>query len=184
MLESVKLKQADPDIRWLATAMAGTGARNTELIGLLPEDIRLDDPIPHIVIIGRKGKKLKTAHSKRVIPLTGYGLEAFQAKPQGFPDYRHCPDLLTNKMNKFLRENGFFPSDNHSAYSLRHSFQDRLSELDAPDRVQSELMGHRFSREKYGNGPSLEKKMGWMQKICLKKHSCLNDVNQTGKVLI
>ena len=171
MLESDKLKEADPNIRWLTPAMAGTGARNTEIIGLLPEDIRLNDPVPHIAIIGRKGKKLKTVHSKRVIPLTGYALEAFKAMPEGFPDYRDCPDQLTNKINRFLRENGFFPSENHSAYSLRHSFQDRLSEVDAPDRVQSELMGHRFSREKYGNGPSLEKKMEWMKKICLKNGS-------------
>lgn len=168
MLESDKLKEADRNIRWLTPAMAGTGARNTELIGLLPEDIRLHDPVPHIAIIGRKGKKLKTVHSKRVIPLTGYALEAFRAMPEGFPDYRSRPDHLTNKMNRFLRENGFFPSENHSAYSLRHSFQDRLSEVDAPDRVQSELMGHRFSREKYGNGPSLEKKQQWMEKVCLK----------------
>lgn len=168
MMESEKLKQADQDVRWLATAMAGTGARNTEIIGLLPEDIRPFDTIPHISIVGRKGKRLKTVHSKRVIPLTGYALEAFIAKPEGFSDYRNCPDVLTNKMNKFLRENGFFPSENHSAYSLRHSFQDRLTDLDAPDRVQCELMGHRFYREKYGKGPSLEKKLEWMMRICLR----------------
>ncbi len=168
ILESDKFKEADPDVRWLATAMAGTGSRNTEIIGLLPEDIRLQNKVPHIAIIGRKGKKLKTVHSKRIIPLTGYALEAFKARPEGFPNHREHPDLLTNKMNRFLRENGFFPTENHSAYSLRHSFQDRLSEVDAPDRVQAELMGHRFPREKYGNGPSLEKKLEWMEKICLK----------------
>ena len=138
--------------------------------------------MPHIIIASRKGRKLKTKHSKRVIPLVGYALQAFQARPEGFPKYRMDPDHLTNKVNKFLREHDLFPSEKHSVYSLRHSFQDRLSEVDAPDRIQAELMGHRFSREKYGHGPSLEKKKEWMEKICLKekqfKSQKLEEVNK------
>jgi hypothetical protein len=60
------------------------------------------------------------------------------------------------------------PSENHTAYSLRHSFQDRLTAVDASDRVQADLMGHKFNRETYGKGASLEKKFEWLQKICLK----------------
>jgi len=40
--------------------------------------------------------------------------------------------------------------------------------VDAPDRVQADLMGHKFNREKYGKGSTLEKKLEWMQKIQLK----------------
>jgi hypothetical protein len=67
-----------------------------------------------------------------------------------------------------MRENDLFPSEKHSLYSLRHSFQDRLTSANAGDRVQTDLMGHKFSREKYGNGASLQDKKLWMEQICLK----------------
>jgi integrase len=169
ILESEKLEDMDQDARWFAFATAETGARNTEIIGLLPEDIVLSAEVPHINITGRKGHRLKTVHSKRTIPLVGYSLDAFRARPNGFPKYRGNPDQLTNKANKFLRDNGFFPSLNHSVYSLRHSFQDRLISVDAPNRLQTSLMGHKFEGEKYGNGPTLEKKKEWLDKICLKQ---------------
>ncbi|MGB5927758.1 MAG: hypothetical protein WBH03_06265, partial [Cyclobacteriaceae bacterium] len=71
--------------------------------------------------------------------------------------------------NKYLRYYALLPSTNHSVYSLRHSFQDRLLEFGAPDRIQTELMGRRFQRPKYGTGGSLEVKKSWMEKICLKQ---------------
>lgn len=168
LLQDDRLQDMDEDARWLITAMSETGARNTEIIGLLPEDIRLDVDIPHIAIVSRKKRKLKTKYSKRIIPLVGYALDAFVARPNGFPQYREHPDVLTNKANKFLREKGLFPSEKHSAYSLRHGFQDRLTAVNAGERVQTDLMGHRFNREKYGNGASLEQKKEWMDKICVK----------------
>lgn len=61
------------------------------------------------------------------------------------------------------------PSEDHTTYSLRHSFQDRLIDVDAPNRVQSDLMGHKFQGEKYGKGSTLEKKLEWLQKIQLRK---------------
>jgi len=90
-------------------AMAETGARNTAIIGLLPKDIKLTAGIPHICIVGRKGCKLKTKHSKQNFPITGYALYAFRARPRGFSNYRDNPDQLTTKANKFLRDNNRFP---------------------------------------------------------------------------
>lgn len=75
---------------------------------------------------------------------------------------------LTNKVNKFLRENDLFPSTNHSTYSLRHSFQDRLTAISTPDRVQVQLMGHSFRREDYGLGAALEQKLEYLSKISLR----------------
>ena len=123
--------------------------------------------MPHISITERKEKQLKTPHSERDIPLVGYALEAFRNIPDGFPTYREKPDNLTNELNRFLREHGLFPSEKHSLYSFRHSFQDRILAVDAPDRVQAELMGHKFNRPKYGSGPTLEHKLEWMNKICI-----------------
>jgi integrase len=149
-------------------AFAETGARGTELVGLLPEHIILDHKVPHIQIRPRRYKELKTDYSKRDIPLVGFALMAFQQFPNGFKKYHDKPDQISTHLNKFLRENKIFPSDQHSVYSLRHSFQDRLTSVNAPDRIQAELMGHKFDRPQYGDGPSLELKLEWMQKIQLK----------------
>lgn len=70
--------------------------------------------------------------------------------PNGFEYYRDRVDSLTTAINKFLRDNDLMPSENHSLYSLRHNFQDRILSVDTPDRLQAELMGHRFQRPKYG----------------------------------
>ncbi len=167
ILESSALLKTSEEARWFLFAAAETGARPSEIIGLLPEDIVLNADIPHISIRSGKDRMLKTPHSERVIPLVGYALEAFRAMPEGFPKYRDKPDHMTNAVNKFLRENNLFPTGKHTVYSFRHSFQDRILSVNAPDRVQAELMGHKFQRPKYGNGASLEQKLEWLQKIQL-----------------
>ncbi len=164
ILNSPKLEKLDEDQKWFIYAAAGTGARPSEIVGLLPSDIHTHADVPFISIKDRKERELKTPHSEREIPLIGPALEAFKNKPEGFQRYSAIPDNLTNIINKFLRSNGLYPSEKHTLYSFRHSFQDRLLAVDAPDRVQAELMGHRFNRPKYGNGPSLSQKAEWMNK--------------------
>lgn len=161
------LKHLDKKAHAFLFVAAETGARPSEIVGLLPEDIVLDSSVPHMKIVSRKNKMLKTPHSQREIPLTGYALEAFTTYPKGFPEFRDKPDKLSTIVNKFLRDNDLFPSENHSVYSLRHSFQDRILSVDAPDRIQAELMGHKFNRPKYGDGATLEHKKQWMDKISL-----------------
>jgi len=112
---------------------------------------------------------LKTRYRKRIIPLVGFALEAFKACPNGFDEYRDRPDQLSAVLGKYLRDNDLFPSENHTVYSLRHSFQDRLLAANAPDRVQADLMGHKYNREPYGKGSSLEQKLEFMQKIQIRK---------------
>lgn len=169
LLHHPALERMNTQMRWFLFAAAETGARPSEIAGLLPEDIQLDAPIPHIAITDRKERTLKNPHSERMIPLVGYALEAFKACPNGFPRYRDKPDNLTAAAGKFLRENGLLPSAKHSLYSFRHGFQDRILRVNAPDRVQAELMGHKFNRPLYGNGASLEQKKEWLDKICVKQ---------------
>lgn len=167
LVNNPKLSEMGSDGRNLLMIVAETGARPSEIIGLLSEDIVLNDAIPHICIRNRKDKMLKTPHSERTIPLVGYALEAFRNCPNGFLKYRNKPDNLTNAISKFLRDHRLTPSKQHTVYSLRHSFQDRILSVNAPDRVQAELMGHKFNRPKYGNGASLEQKRDWLNKIRL-----------------
>ncbi|MCX5495752.1 hypothetical protein OSH11_13645 [Kaistia dalseonensis] len=49
--------------------------------------------------------------------------------------------------------------------SIRHSFQDRLTAADMPDRLQADLMGHKFNRPRYGEGPTLEHKLEWLKRV-------------------
>lgn len=168
LLNPENLAGLNEQAKWAFYAFAETGAGLSELVGLSHEDIILNNTIPHIIIRPKHKKKLKTKYRKRILPITGHALEAFKALPHGFTDYHDRPDTLSSVINKYLRENNLFPSDQHSVYSLRHSFQDRLLAANAPDRVQADLMGHKFERPNYGDGASLQQKLEWLKKIQLK----------------
>jgi len=149
--------------------LSETGMRNVEVVSLRSDNIVLDDPIPHISLFPSKDRKLKTNHSRRTIPLVGHALDVFRNYPDGFSDYFDKPDYFSQIVNKKLREAGAFPTEDHTVYSLRHSFQDRLTNLDVPDRTQSQLMGHAYKNDQeYGQGADMIKKLEWMQKTQLK----------------
>ncbi len=95
-------------------------------------------------------------------------LAAMKLRPQGFPRYRDKSSSLSATVNKFLRVNGLRPTKDHSVYSLRHSFKDRLVAAEAPDSLIDSLMGHKTYKPKYGKGPSLELKLKYLQQIAFK----------------
>ncbi|MEQ8524706.1 site-specific integrase [Gracilimonas sp.] len=148
-------------------ALINTGARPSEIIGLSEDDIKLDYEIPHVLIRPNKFRNLKTPQSTRVMPLLGCSLEALKKYPTGFLRYRGKPDSFSSLVNKYFRNNDLLPSKKHSLYSLRHGFQDRLTRSNVNDRMQAELMGHKFNRPLYGDGPTLEQKQKCLIKISL-----------------
>lgn len=167
LLNQRKLASMDEDGRLLLCALADTGARPREIITRQPEDIILDAPVPHIRIrpkiekvgTGKRTKeKGKTSPSTRDIPLVGAALYAFERRPNGFARYAENVNSFTSRVNKYLRENNLLETGNHSLYSFRHSFQDRLTALEVGHRMECELMGHAVRGEKYGKGPTLEHK--------------------------
>lgn len=143
------------EARCVLIGMVNTGYRPSEGAALMPEHIHLDCDYPHIEILP-VGRTLKSKHSKRIIPLVGASLEAFKECPDGFPRYRNRPGLSA-LVNKFLRHNVDMPSEKHTMYCLRHSFEDRLLDRDTDDRIRRDLLGHRLNRERYGEGASLAK---------------------------
>jgi integrase len=167
LLSGNALSGLNTEARLLIFAMADTGARESELIGLQPEDILLEGNIPHIWIRARDDHALKTLHSERKIPLVGSSLYAFSELPHGFTHYRNA-DTVSTTINKYLRENDLKPTDAHSLYSLRHTFKDRLRDAGAPEEVIDELMGHRSRGPKYGRGHMLETKHEWLTKIAFR----------------
>lgn len=141
--------------------MQGTGCRPSEIIGLLPPDIHLDSNIPHFEIT-KRGKAVKTKASLRLVPLTGAALEAMRRNPDGFPKYRGKPTNWSNAVNKYLREAKpeSLLLDRQSAYSLRHSFADRLTNQGKVEgRQYWDMMGQTPQGEKYGKGANLETKL-------------------------
>ena len=69
--------------------------------------------------------------------------------------YRDNPGL-SDAVNKFLRKNGLMETDQHSLYSLRHAFEDRMLAAGVDDRIRRDLFGHRLNRERYGTGATLK----------------------------
>ncbi|WP_126975611.1 DUF6538 domain-containing protein [Frigidibacter oleivorans] len=166
LLKKGALDGLNPEARAILLGMVNTGYRPSEGASLGPDQIRLADRVPHIRI-EPNGRQLKTPNARRVIPLTGVSLEAFKAFPQGFPRYGTNSASLSATVNKFLRENKLLPTDDHSLYSLRHSFEDRMLAAGFDERIKADLMGHSLKRERYGAGANLEHLHRLLKKIAL-----------------
>lgn len=166
LIDTLPSLSTHQEVKMIVAIMADTGARVSEVSGLEAEDIILDTEIPHMKIRPNKIRNLKTPQSERDIPLVGAAFWALQKIPEGFTHYQKRGDLISNVTNKFMRENDLFPTPQHSLYSLRHSFEDRLTEILATEKVHAALMGHKYHRPRYGSGPSLEIKKGYLEKIC------------------
>ena len=161
------LDDLNQDARYVVYVVTETGMRPSEVVNLQEDAIRLDAKIPYVKI-QPDGRKLKTEDSEREIPLVGVALAAMTLRPKGFPRYRDKSSSLSATVNKFLRVNGLRPTKDHSVYSLRHSFKDRLVAIEAPDSLIDSLMGHKTYKPKYGKGPSLELKLKFLQQIAFK----------------
>jgi integrase len=141
-----------------------TGLRLSEACNLSRLTIKLDAPIPHVQV-RPDGRQIKTDQSERDIPLVGVALVAMKLQPDGFPRYRDNADALSALVNQALVARKLRPVEGQTLYSLRHTFEDRLTAVEAPEKVVASLMGHKWHRPRYGLGPSLEQKHAWLSKI-------------------
>lgn len=156
----------NPEARGILLTMVNTGARPSELAGLTSKCIRLDHAVPHISIEPVE-RQLKSANARRVIALAGVSLDALNGFPDGFPRYRKSSASLSATVNKFLRANGLVETPDHTLYSLRHSFEDRLLAAGVDERIRRDLLGHALNRERYGAGASLEHLRDIVTKVAL-----------------
>jgi len=163
-LRSTALDGLNEEARALIYIMADTGARVVEVTGLMAEDIHLNVPIPYIHIRSNKRGGLKTGHSDRQIPLVGAALYGAHMIPKGMERYTNA-DSVSTLINKYLRHHDLNAAEGQSLYSLRHTFKDRLRDVQAPEEVIDNLMGHRARGPKYGRGHILETKHEWLEKI-------------------
>ncbi|MEW6257019.1 MAG: tyrosine-type recombinase/integrase [Pseudomonadota bacterium] len=167
LLAAGALGELNLEARCIIYLMADTGLRTSEAANLTEETIVLDADIPYVHVVP-DGRKMKTPHSERKIPLVGVALAAARRCPGGFPRYRDKPSSLSAYMSRFFREKNLRPTEDHSLYSLRHTFEDRLTAIEAPEKVIAQLMGHKWSRPRYGAGPSLAQAADWLSRIAFK----------------
>jgi integrase len=158
------------EARRILFVMADTGMRPSEVCNLSRARIVLDAEIPHVQVRPDE-REIKTRQSSRDIPLVGTALAAMKMQPDGFPRYRDKGGSLSATVNAFLRNNKLLPTPKHTAYSLRHTFKDRLVAVEAPDSIVDQLMGHREDKPVYGKGASLTIKLKWLQAIAFRPPS-------------
>ena len=156
----------DIEARTIFLGMINTGARPSELANLRPEHIVLNHEYPHILITS-VARQLKSRNAERVIPLVGVSLEAMRRCPGGFPTYHDNPKL-SDVTNAYLTKNGLRETPKHVAYSLRHSFEERLRRAKIDDRLRAELFGHGYGREKYGE-PKLDELTETLQLVAISR---------------
>ncbi|AUW42695.1 DUF6538 domain-containing protein [Rhizobium leguminosarum] len=171
------LRTLNDEARAIVLILIETGARLSEIANLNGQQIfvGLMDLTPHINVRGHDEdededdgtREVKTNSSIREIPLVGVALEALKKFPDGFPRYRDKGTHLSNTLNKYFREHHLFPSKKHKIYSLRHSFEDRMTEAGIDTEVRMLLMGHTSSRPKYGKKGSLAFQRKELLKIAL-----------------
>lgn len=159
------------EARGILLIMIETGARPSEICNLEPMNIRWSAKVPHLSFQPREDpddpRELKTESSRRLVPLVGVALAAAERHKAGFPRYRDRENDLSDAVNKFLSENGLFPTKAHTFYSFRHSFEDRMKVGGIDVELRKILMGHTIDRPKYGEGGDLKWRREELMKIAL-----------------
>jgi integrase len=165
------LSTLNAEARGIVLAFAETGARPSELANLHAGVINLDHEVPHISVEPREDaddpREIKTASSVRKVPLVGVALEVFKRHPNGFPRYKDREASLSALLNKHFETHKLFPSDKHTVYSLRHSFEDRMKNGRLDEELRRMLMGHTIDRPKYGEGGDMKMWQEELTKIAL-----------------
>jgi integrase len=167
--------QYDDEPRHILALISDTGMRLSEAVGLRHSDLALVHQYPHVMVQPNAHRRLKTASSKRSIPLVG---DAFWAAKRLASKNQNSEYLISRynrhdrtdgnsasaALNKWLKQNEF---EGYSVHSLRHSFRDRLRDIECPADIANQLGGwvNTGIGSQYGNGYQLSVLSKWMHKI-------------------
>jgi len=170
LLVSEALKVNDEQRR-IVIALAFTGARLAEIVGLRKQDLDLKKR--SIYIRPHNGRSLKNEQSIREIPLLPMAYEALKAQAQIvqgdflFPRYATFDSCNANSasaaLNKWAKK--FVPEK--SMHCLRHSLRDLLRAVMCPESISKEIGGWSSSHDvsvQYGQGYPLDLKLEWLSK--------------------
>ena len=168
-------RQEDDELRWLIALLSDSGMRLSEALGLAKEDIKLEEPIPHIRLIPHPWRRLKTRSSQRYIPLVKESLWACKRILEhnhdsifAFPRYTSINQCNANSasaaLNKWLKSKLI---DDYVIHGFRHSFRDRLRAVECPSDIIDQLGGWSLKSvgQGYGRGFELFMLKKWLAKM-------------------
>jgi integrase len=152
-IEDDLCRRKDQTLFHLFTLLKLTGARLSEITGLLIEEVHLDADIPFVDIKPRSGRSLKNAWSKRIIPLTPkahaaavLAAQAAGSSPHLFEKFAlgRGSDNASARLLKAIRKQT--SNRKHTAHSLRHNFRDRIRQVKTiPLELGNALEGRKCS---------------------------------------
>jgi integrase len=160
--------------------LALTGARLNEIAGLEWSDVHGLSTDGHdvasITIRTNRIRRLKTANSKRQIPLIAEARKALsglqEVLPPGgpndpvFPRYGRSggSDAASAALMKALRKAGV-QDRRKSIHSIRHSMKQALRDVGCPKDIRDSIQGHAKDSiaENYGYGFSMSKMTEWLE---------------------
>ena len=165
---------SDNNIKYLMPILGETGCRLAEVVGLRVEDIDLSNSL--IIIRPNTARRLKTKGSQRTLPLIGYAKLAVEKAlkvsdgewlfPRYIKDGKCKADHASAALNKWLKKD----FDGLTAHSLRHTFRDRLREVECPTDIIDQLGGwssNSTEGQGYGMGFSTQILKRWLSKMAL-----------------
>ena len=147
-----------------------------EAVGLLKEDIVLNNAVPHVKLIPHSWRGLKTKGSETgCIYLVGASLSACKrlleanhdsifAFPKYYSEKAANANSASGALNKWLQEN---VAEQYVLHGFRHSLRDRLRAVECPSDIVDAIGGWRTAGvgQSYGNGYPLDVLQRWMEKI-------------------
>ncbi|MFG1397315.1 tyrosine-type recombinase/integrase [Roseixanthobacter pseudopolyaromaticivorans] len=179
-IDTVLRLKVNDELLAIVKLLAFTGARLNEIAGLTWEDIRLSSAgqeIAHIEIRANAVRSLKTANSRRTVPLISVAeyailqylnLTSTPPSPTApvFPRYGRPggSDAASAALMKALRKAGITDA-RKSIHSLRHSMKQALRDAGCPKDLRDAIQGHASGSiaENYGLGHSLKQMNFWIE---------------------
>jgi integrase len=154
---------------WVPLIALYSGMRMGEIVQLLVTDLKREGDIWYFDVSKGENKTIKTASSKRRVPVhrilieAGFLHFAHAKKASGriFADIEPGADgYFSHNLSKWWgRYSGQigFKTPKTAFHSFRHNFKDRLMAADVQEYITKALMGHadKSVHSQYGNGPGL-----------------------------
>ncbi|MCP2129184.1 UNVERIFIED_ORG: integrase [Bradyrhizobium japonicum] len=154
---------------WVPLIAACSGMRLGEIVQLLKSDVQQENGIWYFDVKSGEGKSLKTASSKRRVPIHTLLLqlgfldvvETCSASARLFPEIKKGADgYASHNFSKWWGRYAArvgFKTDHTAFHSFRHNFLDALRAANSPEYVNKALMGHtdKSVHGSYGSGAHL-----------------------------
>ena len=165
---------------WVPLIALLTGMRMGEIVQLLRADIKKEHDIWFFDVTKGEDKKLKTASSKRRVPVHRVLIELglLEHLSPGKATGRVFADIEPGKdgyyshnfskwWGRYSRHVGF-KADRTTFHSFRHNFKDGLMAAELPEYVNKALLGHSDNsvHSNYGSGPTLAVLKSAVDKVC------------------